>query len=148
MTTTLLPRPETRPAHGGGPARRAVLRWAWRLFRREWRQQLLVLALLTVAVAATVLGAAVATNAPSSPNAATFGTADHLVTPPGNDPQLAAHLAAIGQRFGTVEVIENRELSTGTVEGVRLRAQDPAGPLGPPMLGPVSRPHPARSGEG
>ncbi len=36
--------------------RRAVLRWAWRLFRREWRQQLLVLALLTVAVAAAVAG--------------------------------------------------------------------------------------------
>jgi putative ABC transport system permease protein len=32
--------------HGGMPARRAVVRWAWRLFRREWRQQSLVLALL------------------------------------------------------------------------------------------------------
>ena len=27
-------------------ARRAVVRWSWRLFRREWRQQLLVLVLL------------------------------------------------------------------------------------------------------
>ena len=37
-------------------ARRAVARWAWRLFRREWRQQVLVLVLLTVAVAAAVFG--------------------------------------------------------------------------------------------
>jgi hypothetical protein len=33
-----------------------VVRWAVRLFRREWRQQLLVLGLLTVAVAATIWG--------------------------------------------------------------------------------------------
>jgi hypothetical protein len=26
---------------GGAPARRAVVRWGVRLFRREWRQQLL-----------------------------------------------------------------------------------------------------------
>ena len=31
-----------RPGNGGVAARRAVVRWAWRLFRREWRQQLLV----------------------------------------------------------------------------------------------------------
>ena len=35
--------------HGGVPARRAVIRWSLRLFRREWRQQILILALLTVA---------------------------------------------------------------------------------------------------
>ena len=48
--------------NGGIPARRAVFRWGWRLFRREWRQQLLVLGLLTVAVAATIWGASVVTN--------------------------------------------------------------------------------------
>ena len=32
---------------GGLVARRAVSRWAWRLFKREWRQQLLILALIT-----------------------------------------------------------------------------------------------------
>jgi hypothetical protein len=36
------------PAGGGVPARRAVARSAWRLFRREWRQQILVLALLVL----------------------------------------------------------------------------------------------------
>ena len=57
---------------GGLVARRAVIRWAWRLFRREWRQQLLILALIIVAITATVVGSAVATNAqpPSNPGLA------------------------------------------------------------------------------
>src|SRR5947199_4922186 len=42
--------------------RRAVARWAWRMFRREWRQQVLVLCLLGIAVAATTFGVALATN--------------------------------------------------------------------------------------
>jgi hypothetical protein len=46
MSTTVRERPaDTGKASGGMAARRAVIRWAWRLFRREWRQQLLVLAL-------------------------------------------------------------------------------------------------------
>jgi putative ABC transport system permease protein len=136
MSTSMRDRPvelDGGAGHGGMPARRAVVRWAWRLFRREWRQQLLVLALLTVAVAATVVGVAVGTNTPSSP-AATFGTADHLVTLPGSDRHLAAHVAAINQRFGTVDVIEHQRLATGSVNPVDLRAQDPNGPYGRPML--------------
>ena len=42
------------PGNGGVAARRAVIRWAGRVFRREWRQQLLVVTLLTVAVAAAI----------------------------------------------------------------------------------------------
>jgi putative ABC transport system permease protein len=75
--------------HGGVPARRAVIRWAGRLFRREWRQQLLVLGLLTVAVAATIWGAGVATNTPP-PATATFGTATAAISLPGAEPHLAA----------------------------------------------------------
>jgi len=45
---------QERAANGGVAARRAVLRWGWRLFRREWRQQLLVLLLLTITVAAAI----------------------------------------------------------------------------------------------
>ena len=94
MTAVLAGTTGTR--HGGVPARQAVVRWAWRLSRREWRQQLLVLAMLTVAVAATILGAGIATNTPpANPNAATFGTASAMVTLPGAD---AADIAAITQR--------------------------------------------------
>ena len=52
-TATITERPVVAGTSDGGvPARRAVIRWAWRLFRREWRQQLLVLTLLMIAVAA------------------------------------------------------------------------------------------------
>ena len=145
-TTALRPRPPqpagTGADNGGAPARRAVIRWAWRLFRREWRQQLLVLALLTVAVAATILGVAVATSTPGSPNAATFGTANALITLPGHDPHLGSGLAAIKKQFGTVDVIENQSLGTGLVQPVELRAQDPAGPYGRPTLALVSGRYP------
>jgi hypothetical protein len=82
--------PGTRPRAGGVPARRAVMRWGWRLFRREWRQQLLVLGLLAVAVAATIWGASVVTNTQlPNPDYATLGTAAAQVTLPGTDPHLA-----------------------------------------------------------
>src|SRR3954453_4073201 len=87
---------------GGGPARRAIVRWAWRLFRREWRQQLLVLALLTLAVAATTAGVSVATNA--SPPAST------TVTIPGDDPQLAADIAAFQQAFRGFSVFAHQKV--------------------------------------
>jgi putative ABC transport system permease protein len=137
-----------RAANGGAAARRAVIRWGWRLFRREWRQQLLILALLTVAVAAMIFAAGVATNTPpSSPNAATFGTARALVTLPGGDPHLAAGIAALRQRYGRVSVIENKSLRTGLVGGVELRSQDPASPYGGPMLALVAGRYPTGPGQ-
>jgi putative ABC transport system permease protein len=143
VSATLPERP-VEPAAGTGSrhARRAVVRWAWRLFRREWRQQLLVLALLTTAVGATVLGAAVATNTPPPRNAG-FGTADHLITLPGTDPHLAADIEAVRQHFGGVDVIANQLIGTGMVQGTRLRAQDPHGRYGYPMVALVSGRYPA-----
>ena len=64
---------------GGLAARRAVVRWSWRLFRREWRQQVLVLVLITVAVAVTVAAASAAYNMAPSGQAG-FGTASHRLT--------------------------------------------------------------------
>ena len=119
---------------GGVPARRAVVRWAWRLFRREWRQQLLVLALLTVAVAAAVASASVAYNLASSSDGR-FGAADHLLTYGGADPRTQARVAAAGEWFGTIDVISRREVPVpGSVESVEFRAQDPQGAYSAPML--------------
>ncbi|HEV8218999.1 MAG TPA: FtsX-like permease family protein [Streptosporangiaceae bacterium] len=144
------PAPEPRPAgpaNGGGPARRAVIRWAWRLFRREWRQQLLVLSLITVALAATVLGGAVAVNTPP-PASTGFGTAQNTAMFAGNDPHLAARIAAIRHRFGTAEVIEDQDLQVpGSVTTFQLRAQSPAGPFGQPMLSLVSGHYPTGPGQ-
>lgn len=129
------------PAGGGMPARRAMARWAWRLFRREWRQQVLAVTIIAAAVAATILGAAVATSSPPPANSG-FGSANHLVTLPGSDPTLAPDIAAIRARFGTVNVIENQTIATGLVGGAQLRAQDPHGPYGGAMLALVSGRYP------
>lgn len=150
MSVALLESPVTAvsPASNGGTAaRRAVVRWAWRLFWREWRQQLLVLALIVVAVAATIAGAAVATDSPA-PVAGTFGTAQDLATFQGSDPHATAGIAVLGQRTGPVDVIENQKLPIpGSVDTFELRAQDPHGPFGAPLLSLVSGRYPTGDDE-
>jgi putative ABC transport system permease protein len=129
--------------NGGVPARRAVFRWGWRLFRREWRQQLLVLGLLTVAVAATVWGATVATNTQlPNPDYATFGTAAALVTLPGTDPHLAADIATIAGRWGPADQIDSQNVTTGSTQSVQLRAENPHGLFNGPLLSLVSGTYP------
>ena len=147
MTATLQERPaETGTRNGGVPARRAVIRWAWRMFRREWRQQLLVLALIIVAVAATIVGAAVATNTPPQANSG-FGTAHDQAVYSGG-PDVASQIAALRHRFGRVDVIENQALSIpGSIDTFDLRAQNPHGPFGQPMLALVSGHYPAGPGQ-
>lgn len=141
------PSAQALPADGGIPARRAVVRWAWRLFRREWHQQVLILALIVVAVAATIIGAAVATNTPQPANFG-FGTAQDLATFPGSSPQLAGQIAGLQQRFGRTQVIENQTLAIpGSINTYQLRAQNPTGPFGQPMLSLVSGHFPTGPGQ-
>ena len=147
MSTALRERPvEAGTANGGVPARRAVIRWSWRMFRREWRQQTLVLALIVVALAATVVGAAVATNTPP-PAGAGFGTAQDMATLPGG-PHLAGQIAVLQQHVGPVDVIENQTVAIpGSINTYDLRAQDPHGAFGQPMLSLVSGHYPAGPGQ-
>jgi putative ABC transport system permease protein len=138
-----LPASPGAPPGGGLAARRAVIRWAWRLLRREWRQQLLILALIIVAVAATFVGAAVATTTPV-PATAGFGTAQDSITLYYSEPRLAGQIAALQHRFGRIDVIENQALQVpGTVFTYDLRAQNPHGPFGGPMLSLRSGHYPA-----
>ena len=149
MSTATLTRSPAQAgtANGGVPARRAVIRWSWRLFRREWRHQMLVLALITVAVGATVLGAAVSTNNPPPANAG-FGTAQDQATFSAPDPQLAAQIAGLQHRFGRVDVIENQTLTVpGSIESYDLRAQNPAAPFGGPLLALSSWRYPASASQ-
>ena len=142
-TAVLAPRADARPADGGVPARRAVVRWAWRLFRREWRQQFLILALVTVAVAATIVGSTVATNNPP-PKSSGFGTAQDSVSFTTYNAHAASVIASLEHRFGRVEVIENDTLSIpGSINTYQLRAQDPHGPFSGPMLSLVSGHYPS-----
>ena len=147
MSTALRERPgEAGAANGGVPARRAVIRWSWRMFRREWRQQTLVLALIVVALAATVIGAAVATNTPP-PAGAGFGTAQEMAALPGG-PHLAGQIALLQQHVGPVDVIENQTVAIpGSINTYDLRAQDPHGAFGQPMLSLVSGHYPAGPGQ-
>ena len=125
-----------------------MARWGWRLFRREWRQQLLVLGLLTVAVAATIWAVGVVTNAQlRNPNWATYGTAAATGTLPGSDPHLAADIAAIQRSWGPADVIENKDITTGTTQSVYLRAENPHGLYNSPLLGLVSGTYPAGPGQ-
>src|SRR5215471_598362 len=144
VSTALAGLPDLDPDAGGGiVARRAVIRWGWRLFRREWRQQLLVLGLLTVAVAATIWGASVVTNAQLPPGYPTFGTGAAQVTLPGSDPQLAADIATIAGRWGSADLVEKQNITTGTGQPVQLRAESPHGHYSSPMLSLVSGTYPA-----
>ena len=120
-----------RSGSGRIAARRPLTRWAWRLFRREWRQQILVLGLLTLAVAAAIGSVTVAYNA-GPREGAEFGSASHLLRFDGADSRrLEAGIAAAEERFGTVDVIGHRALAVpGSVDKVELRTQDPDGAYG------------------
>lgn len=148
MTLTLdRPAVDLGSGDGGVAARRAVVRWAWRLFFREWRQQLLVLALVIVAVAITVVGAGVAVNTPTPSNAG-FGTADAMVQLPASDPKLASSIAGLEHKVGTVDVIENTTVPVpGSIATYQLRAQNPEGTYGKAMLGVVNGRFPRTAGE-
>jgi putative ABC transport system permease protein len=125
----------------------SVIRWGWRLFRREWRQQLLVLGLLTIAVAATIWGASVVTNTQLPPAYPTFGAGAARVTLPGADPHLAADIAAIAGRWGPADLIEEQNIATGARQSAQLRAESPHGHYNSPLLGLVSGAYPAGPGQ-
>jgi putative ABC transport system permease protein len=134
--TTLAHRSALRGSRNGGvAARRAVIRWAWRMFRREWRQQLLVLLLLSVAVAAAIASITIVRNTAPGDDAE-FGTANTRLNFGASDPQkLEAGLAAARRSFGTIDAIAHRSVAVpGGVETVDFRAQNPDGPYGGVLL--------------
>ena len=149
MTVTLdRPLAATGTAGDGGlPARRAVVRWAWRLFRREWRQQLLILALITFAVAGTIVGSAIATNTPPPKNSG-FGSADDAITFSNDGARTQSVIAGLEHRFGRVQVIVDEAQSIpGSIDSYQIQAQDPHGPFGGPMLALVSGRYPTDAAE-
>jgi putative ABC transport system permease protein len=121
---------------GGVPARRAVTRWAWRLFRRDWRQHLLIISLLSVAVAAAIGLACAAFNAAPAGGRADFGDADHWIRFDKPDPAtLQAKLDAATEHFGVIDAIGHRPVPVpGTTRQVDYRSQQPDGTLGAPLL--------------
>ena len=78
---------------------------AWRLARRDWRQQLLVFLLLTVAVGAAVAGSAMALASNHGP-AGQFGSGEARIQLDGTDAaRVQAVIAAARSRFGVIDVV-------------------------------------------
>src|SRR5262245_20395058 len=122
--TTLAHRPALRgPRNGGVAARRAVVRWGRRMFRREWRQQLLVLMLLTLAVAAAIGSITIAHNSLPADNSE-FGSGKSILTFNGSNPQrLQAGLDSARKSFGTIDVIGHHSVHVpGSVETLDYRS--------------------------
>jgi putative ABC transport system permease protein len=110
-------------------ARRAVARWAFRLFVRERRQQIVIVSVIAVAVAAAVCSVATFFNLPDSP-VARFGTAQQLITYGSSDRGAVSHqIATARESLGTIEVIGHQSVPIpGSTEFYDARAQDPHGP--------------------
>jgi putative ABC transport system permease protein len=105
-----------------------VVRWGWRLFRREWRRHVLIMVMLMVAVAATIVGLGTATNAARLDADPTFGTASTIVSLSGSDPALSADIAAIRTKLGAVDVVAHQQVAVpGSVSTLDMRDQEPGG---------------------
>src|SRR5262249_46727552 len=135
MSSVAHPTPLAGPRGGGIAARRAVIRWAGRMFRREWRQQLLVLALLTVAVAAAIGSITIAHNSLPANNG-DFGSANSILHFDGSDPgRLQAGLDGAKKSFGTIDVVGHRSVHVpGSVETLDYRSQVPGGAFSGDLL--------------
>lgn len=128
-------------------ARRSLSRWALRLALREWKQRILIAALVAVASAATLLGIAVASATPGTPNAGTYGTAQTLIQLPGSTPALSSVIAKIEKAYGPASVIYDEPIATGQAGGADLRAQDPSAPYTRVLLALDSGRYPSGPGQ-
>src|SRR5262245_36165385 len=135
MTTLAHEAAPDKPRGGGVAAGRALVRWAERMFRREWKQQLLVLTLLTVAVAAAIVSITIAHNTISADNSE-FGSANQVVSFDGSDPQkLQAGIDSARRSFGTIDVIGHRYVHVpGSVETVDYRSRVQGGAYSSELL--------------
>jgi putative ABC transport system permease protein len=152
MSTTMFPldeRPVREPQdpRRAAMARRSLSRWARRLAVREWKQRLLIAALVAVASAATLFGIAVASATPGTPNAGTYGTAQTLVQLPPGTKNMPAVIARIERAYGPASVIYDEPITTGQVGGADLRAQDPAAPYTQVLLALGSGRYPSGPGQ-
>lgn len=134
---------------GGAAARRVVVRWGMRLFRRQWRSQALILALLTLAIAAAVTGATVIYNIAPAAGNAEFGSASHALRFEDPDGRaLPDDIAAAEAWFGTVDVVSRQfQDVAGLFQPVEFRVQSPDGPFSSPMLALVEGRYPATDAE-
>jgi putative ABC transport system permease protein len=118
------------------------------MFRREWRQQIVVLVLLSVTVAAAVFAAISAYNITPS-ESADFGSADRRITLSSSDPALlTSEVAVLADKYSPIETIWHAQLAIpGSVENVDLRAEDPQGLYSSPLVTLLKGHYPTKAGE-
>jgi putative ABC transport system permease protein len=138
-----------RPATGGGvPARRALVRWSWRLLRREWRSHVLVTLLLMVAVMAAVCGGTAVYNAPESTDPK-LGSAGTMLTLDGRNPQaVAADLATLRHAVGTIDLVGHDYVKApGSATPIDYRSQRLHGAFAGSLLAITRGHYPSGAGE-
>ena len=115
-------------------ARRAVVRWAWRMFRREWRQQILVLVAAhgrgrggRVAGVTAAYNLAASAAPPSSARPSCDRSGSTSTTPPRSRTTLDA--AADRVRPGRRDRPHRPCRCPARSSAVEVRAQDPDGPV-------------------
>jgi putative ABC transport system permease protein len=118
------------------------------MFRREWRQQVVVLVLLSLTVAAAVFAAIAAYNI-TTPSSAKVGNADHRITLASADSALLTSVVAdLATKYAPAESIWHAQLPVpGSVDTVDLRAEDPNGALSSPLLALDKGRYPTALGE-
>jgi putative ABC transport system permease protein len=95
-------------------SRRAMALWSWRLIRREWRQQALVLSLVLIAIALSSFFAVIFANSNASGSGATHGTATHELRVFAGQAPLAEQQRDIAAQFDPIAV-------TAWRAGIRLK---------------------------
>ena len=131
-------------------ARRAIVRWTWRLMRRQRRQYAVIVVLVTLAVAATVFASAAAYNLAPAEGAAEFGDAGTVLYFERDQESMTSDewLAIGADVFGTIEPIGHRLVAVpGSVDNVDYRSQALDGRFSGPMLDLVSGRAPRDAGE-
>ena len=123
-------------ATGGAAARRAVARWALRLLRRQWRQQALVLTLLTLVVAVSVVLSSAVYNTAGISEDAILGSAQHRYNADlGGSGDLPGIVAAAEAQLDKVDVFVSWSRPIpGSVDKIEYRSQDPDGAFSAPLL--------------
>jgi putative ABC transport system permease protein len=102
-----------------------------------------VLSLIVVAVATTTVGLGLVVNVQAT-DQALMGTANTRIDISNPGRHVSADIAAARQALGTVEAIEHENIPVpGSVTPLDLRAQDPHGRYGAPMLRLVSGAYPS-----
>lgn len=131
------------------PALRAVLRWAVRLFRRDWRSQALVLVLLSLAVALAVAGATIAFNILEVSQRSGVGAANHVISVERPDPaDIPLVIAAAEETLGEVEDVRVWDVDVpGLFESLEVRHQELNGRYSGPTLAVVEGRTPAADDE-